>query len=161
MASAPAWQPPAAARCCPAAGDRAAKNFPPDRLPMMAAQPVLARLKKRADFLAAARSVRKVAGSITLEFAPTPQPACQDGALRLGFTASRKVGNAVARNRAKRRMRAAAAQTLPLLGRPGHDYVLVARASVLTCDFAVLTGDLATALGWAHRALDERLAKGA
>jgi len=125
---------------------------------MMAAQPVLARLKKRADFLAAARSVRKVAGSITLEFAPTPQSAEQDGALRLGFTASRKIGNAVARNRAKRRMRAAAAETLPLLGRAGHDYVLVARASVLTCDFAHLKRDLAAALGLAHRAWDERQA---
>lgn len=112
------------------------------------------RLQKRADFLAAARGIRKVAGALTLELAPTPEPSRKPDSLRVGFTASRKVGNAVARNRAKRRMRAAAAAQLPLLGRPGHDYVLVARALVLTRDFAALKSDLAEAIGSAHRKLD-------
>jgi RNase P protein component len=49
-------------------------------------------------------------------------------AVRVGFTASRKVGNAVVRNRAKRRLRAAAAEILSRDGRPGTDYVLIARS---------------------------------
>ena len=111
------------------------------------------RLKKRADFLAAQRGIRKVAGAMTLELAPSPQSGNCDG-FRVGFTASRKIGNAVARNRAKRRLRAAAAARLPLLARPGHDYVLVARASVLTRDFALLLDDLAEAVKAAHLKLD-------
>lgn len=67
-------------------------------------------------------------------------------ALRVGFTASRKVGGAVVRNRAKRRLRAAAARILPGVGRLGTDYVLIARAATAARPFAALLGDLETAL---------------
>jgi ribonuclease P protein component len=77
------------------------------------------------------------------------------GAARIGFTASRKVGGAVQRNRAKRRLRAAAAATLPLLGRQGHDYVLVARTATLSRRFAELIRDLSKALAAAHAAMDQ------
>jgi ribonuclease P protein component len=113
-------------------------------------------IKSRADFLAAARHVRKVAGSITLELTETPPLKRKEGEARIGITASRKIGNAVARNRAKRRLRAAARQTLPLLGRDGHDYVLVARAGILTREFKALLGDITAAMAAAHGKLDFR-----
>jgi ribonuclease P protein component len=108
-------------------------------------------LRKRADFLRAARGVRRVEGAITLETCASPESADQ---VRVGFTASKKVGNAVTRNRAKRRLRAAASQLLPLLGRQGHDYVLVARASTTQRPFEALLTDITTALTSAHRKLD-------
>jgi ribonuclease P protein component len=116
------------------------------------------RLRKRADFLAAARHLRRVAGAITLEMAPTPEKARAPESLRLGFTASKKIGNAVARNRAKRRLRAAAYALLPLSGRDGHDYVLVARQGILVRDFAALKDDIAEAARAAHLKLDAQAA---
>ena len=81
------------------------------------------------------------AGSSQAELAPqTERP------MRIGFTASRKVGNAVARNRAKRRLRAAADQIVSVHGAPGHDIVLIARQSTITRDFAALLQDLTTGL---------------
>lgn len=114
-------------------------------------------LKKRADFLRAAKGVRKVESAITLETCKTPDDAA---GLRVGFTASRKVGNAVVRNRAKRRLRAAASQLLPLLGRQGHDYVLVARASTGTRAWDALLADVTTALKAAHQKLDRAAGDG-
>ena len=127
----------------------AARNSRPDAL-------ILAHLTRRADFLAAARDIRKVAGVLTLELTKTPDHARQPGQARVGFTASRKIGNAVARNRAKRRLRAVVRETLPLSGRAGHDYVLVARAGILTRDFQALSGDFIAALTAAHAKLDAR-----
>ena len=112
------------------------------------------RLKIRADFLRAAKGIRRVEGAITLETCPTPEPL--PGTVRVGFTASKKVGNAVIRNRAKRRLRAAASQLLPLLGRDGHDYVLVARGTTVARPFPALLSDITTALKAAHRKLDAK-----
>ena len=112
------------------------------------------RLQKRADFLRAARGIRRVEGAVTLETCPTPPDETVAGALRIGFTASKKIGNAGVRNRAKRRLRAAASQLLPRLGRPGHDYVLVARGSAVARPFPALLSDITTALKTAHRKLD-------
>ena len=108
--------------------------------------PSLDRLRIRADFLRAARGIRRSNGSLTLETCPTPEPALKPDAMRVGFTASKKVGNAVARNRAKRRLRAAAAALLPLYGVAGHDYVLVARTATLARPFPALLEDLKAAL---------------
>lgn len=117
------------------------------------------RLKKRAEFLRAAKGVRRVQGAVTLEICK-PADTTDAAPWRVGFTASRKVGNAVARNRAKRRLRAAASQLLPLLGRKGHDYVLVARASTGTRAFDALLADVTVALQAAHRGLDRTTGEG-
>ena len=113
-------------------------------------------LKKRADFLRAARGVRHVTGAVTLESCATPSEDAADGQVRIGFTASKKIGNAVARNRAKRRLRAAAHELLPLLGRERHDYVLVARGTTVARPFPALLTDITTALKAAHRKLDAK-----
>jgi len=108
------------------------------------------RLKKRADFLRAQRGVRRSAAGLTLEICPTPVLLAEAGHFRLGFTASRKVGGAAERNRAKRRLRAIAAQILPLQAQERTDYVLVARVATLTRSFPDLLKDLAQTLAAAH-----------
>jgi ribonuclease P protein component len=71
-----------------------------------------------------------------------------DGAalIRAGFTATRRIGGAVARNRAKRRLREAARLTLPLHGRPGCDYVFIARAGTVSRPWGRLLDDMKSAL---------------
>jgi ribonuclease P protein component len=112
----------------------------------------LARLKTRADFLRVAAGRRRaVRPGFILQAAPRPIEADRDQAVRVGFTASRKVGNAVIRNRAKRRLRAVAAAILPRQGRPGTDYVIVARAATGERAYAALVADLETALRQVER----------
>ena len=107
----------------------------------------LATLKIRADFLRVAAARRSAAApGLVVQSAPRPKTADGAAAIRVGFTASRKVGNAVARNRAKRRLRAAAAAVLPRQGRPGTDYVLIARSGTAGRDYAALLADLETAV---------------
>jgi ribonuclease P protein component len=111
-----------------------------------------ARLPKRADFVRLTASRRKVATpAFLLQAAPAPggKPL---PLLRVGFTASRKVGNAVERNRARRRLRALAAAILPHGARPDWDYVLVARSESLRRDFAVMGEELRAALRRLHPA---------
>ena len=88
---------------------------------------------------------------LTLELCRAPEP--NEQAIRVGFTASRKIGGAVERNRAKRRLRAAAGTVLPLYGQAGNDYVLVARRETLTRPFGDLVSDLKSALAAAHARL--------
>lgn len=103
----------------------------------------IARLKRRAEFLAVAAGRRRyVAPGLILQAALCPGAAKP----RVGFTASKKVGMAVARNRARRRLRAAAERVIGGHGAPGHDYVLIAREATVTRPFAALLGDLETAL---------------
>jgi len=100
------------------------------------------RLKRRADFLRIAGGSRRVAPGFILQAAGGENPDM----IRVGFTVSRKVGNAVARNRAKRRLRALVDNVMAEAGRPGMDYVLIGRGETLVRDFAVMERELRTAL---------------
>jgi ribonuclease P protein component len=115
----------------------------------MAGPAPLETLPRRADFLAAARGRRVGAPSLSLQ-ARLRDPA-DTGAPRVGFTCSKKVGNAVARNRARRRLREVARQVLPDLGRDGWDYVLIGRRdATIATPFDALGRDLVRALARLH-----------
>ena len=112
---------------------------------------VVERLKRRSDFRAAADGVRASGRAFVLQ---TRQHAGDD-AIRVGFTVSRQVGNAVERNRVRRRLReivrlSGAAGTEPL--RPGHDYVLIGRRAALAVPFGEMMQDLDKALVRVHAA---------
>jgi ribonuclease P protein component len=131
----------------------------------------LGRLTKRSEFLRVAAGGRKwVTPGLILQALrrpaeaprkadgpgpgrPREDEACQEkrdvpaaDSIRVGFTASRKVGSAVARNRARRRLRAAVAEVLPGEGDPGTDYVVIARRGTLARPYAALLEDLRSAL---------------
>lgn len=105
------------------------------------------RLTRRPEFLRVAERGRRAAfpGMVVQALR---RPAEDGGAtvIRLGLTASRKVGGAVERNRARRRLRALAREFLPCHGAPGHDYVLVARRETATRSWPLLVEDFHAAL---------------
>lgn len=105
------------------------------------------RLLNRADFLRAARGVKAAQPGLVLQVRRrTPEETGTDTRPRVGFTASRKVGNAVVRNRARRRLRAAVVDVLCGRAEPGHDYVLIARAGTADRPYDALLSDLSRAL---------------
>lgn len=101
------------------------------------------RLRKRPDFLLAAKAPALSRGAVFIQMR---QRADDDPTVRVGFTATKKIGGAVERNRAKRRLREAARLVLPLHARPSHDYVFIARGGTGTREWARLLDDVKTAL---------------
>jgi ribonuclease P protein component len=121
-----------------------ARRFPLARLDEVTAMRI-ATLKKRRDFLRVRGAGRRwAAPGLVLQVAPAAD--AETGLVRVGYTATRRIGNAVARNRAKRRLRAAVAHVMPASAQWGCDYVVIARAATLTRPFDALTGDLCAAL---------------
>ncbi|BBK44731.1 hypothetical protein STVA_47510 [Allostella vacuolata] len=108
--------------------------------------PAVGRLTQRSEFLRVAAARRKWAAPGLVLQACERIDAPTEGPPRVGFTATRKVGGAVVRNRARRRLRAVAAAILPARGLPGWDYVLIARDGTVDRPFPALLGDLETAL---------------
>ncbi|SHM18778.1 ribonuclease P protein component [Roseovarius litoreus] len=126
----------------PEAPDSDAGNQPP------AVSVCLQTLVERADFLRAARAQWKAMPSMVVQARDRKDG---EATVRVGFTCSKKVGNAVARNRAKRRLREVARAVLPDAARPGWDYVLIGRANVTAAlPFETLKSDLRTALTHLH-----------
>jgi ribonuclease P protein component len=106
-------------------------------------------LTKRADFVRASHALRQGTPGIHLQARERAQG--EAAGVRVGFTCSKKVGNAVARNRAKRRLREVARLVLPEQGRDGWDYVLVGRHDVTaSLPFDALVADLRRALRKVH-----------
>ena len=107
----------------------------------------LPRLTRRADFVRLTRRGRHTATpGFVLQCAARPAADRTDLRPRIGYTASRKVGGAVARNRVRRRLRALAEAVLPARANANLDYVLVARRGTATRRFAELAADLERAL---------------
>lgn len=121
----------------------------------------LATLKRRQDFIAAARdrtSRKWVTPTLIVQCFPTPgladlrapEACAPPEVVQVGFTATKRLGNAVIRNRVRRRMKEAARHLLPRLARPGFAYVLIGRADTAQCPFQCLLDDLETALVKLH-----------
>ncbi|NDC59137.1 MAG: ribonuclease P protein component [Alphaproteobacteria bacterium] len=99
-------------------------------------------LRARSEFLFVQKGRRVGRETVTVE----ARRRAPDGPVGIGFTASKKVGGAVVRNRAKRRLRAAARALLPELAARGVDYVLVARPATALAPWAALLDDVRAAL---------------
>ena len=109
----------------------------------------LGSLKKRAEFLYVRDGRYKAQGGVVVQMRATPttdDQASSEPMIRVGFTATKRIGNAVVRNRAKRRLRALARTVLPQYGLPGYDYVFIARNNTHTRAYDTLLDDCSKAL---------------
>lgn len=108
-------------------------------------------MRKRADFLAANRGVRVARAGFVLLAHPNGGAGC-----RYGITVTKRIGNAVVRNRMKRRFRALLRASLPESGLPDHDHVLIGREGGIERDFALLGKELSAALARAGAGKGDR-----
>ena len=109
------------------------------------------RLKRRADFLAAARGIKASASAFVLQ----AHHRRDAGPARFGFTVAKKVGNAVERNRVRRRLREMV-RASAVAARRGHDYVVIGRRAALALSFPQLLGEFERALRQVHERIARR-----
>ena len=107
-------------------------------------------LKKRSDFLRLRSGKRHTTKSLILQSAKIG-PDKTDISVHVGYTVTKKVGNAVVRNRIRRRLREAVKQVFPLKSTPNHDYVIIGKHGALTQNFTSILKDLEQALDHVHR----------
>lgn len=112
--------------------------------------PALRRLRARSEFLFVRQGAKAVRPTVIIE----ARRRAPEGPCGVGFTASKKIGGAVVRNRARRRLKEAARRSVPRLGAPGADYVFVARAATPEAPWAALLDDIESALISVAAALD-------
>ena len=110
----------------------------------------VATLKRRPEFLRIRKGARFAASGFVLEAKRRDDESVPADGARFGFTVSKKVGNAVERNRIKRRLKAAVRDLVREHSRSDFDYVLIARRAALDAGFAALVSDLIKALGRVH-----------
>lgn len=127
------------------------------QMPASATAPIpsmskLVSIRKRADFLAAARAAYSAQRGLVLQARARGDAQGH----RVGFTVTKKVGNAVVRNRVKRRLREAARIELADTARPGFDYVVIGRKATIDRNFERLRDDLAKALRKVHMETNRR-----
>ncbi len=103
----------------------------------------LGRLRKRAEFLYVRDGQYAAKPLVVIQ---SRKRQASDEQIKCGFTATKKIGNAVARNRAKRRLRDCARAHLPTLGAPGYDYVFIARKGTGNAEWQNLNKDVEKAL---------------
>ncbi len=128
------------------------------------------RLKKRTDFLRTAKGRKAVRRTLVLQArkqSQTREPGvaakgsksgekCDDRPhVRVGFTVTRRIGNAVRRNRVKRRLRAALHRQAQGTMQPGYDYVIIGRATTFNAPFQSLVDDLTSAIRFVHNVRNE------
>jgi len=114
------------------------------------------RLRQRTDFLAAASGSKSAAAAFVLQ----ARKRGDSGPARFGFTVSKKVGNAVERNRVRRRLREIVRLSGSSRIRSGHDYVLVGRRAALKVPFARIAEDFEGALRRVHAGRNDETAVG-
>ena len=120
---------------------------------MKSDRPALHTLRNRREFLAVAKGNKQVRQGLVLQaISRKPDTRINATAIRFGLTATKKIGNAVIRNRTRRRLRALAHEILSAHGQPGYDYVLIGRAATKHRTWEGLRTDLRSALKKVHKA---------
>jgi ribonuclease P protein component len=129
------WQPKPVAGLLPAAVKKAVRVFPPDFTELTV---YMQRIKNRKDFLSAARAVTIRTRGVVMQ----ARNRGDDRPARIGFTVTKRIGNAVVRNRTRRRLKEAVRLALPQKVKPGCDYVFIGRAMTAGRPFERLQSDL-------------------
>ena len=116
-------------------------------------RPALHTLRVRREFLAVAKGDMQVRRGLVLQARSRKRDTrINAAAIRFGLTATKKIGNAVIRNRTRRRLRALAHEILSAHGQSGYDYVLIGRAATKHRTWEGLRTDLRSALKKVHKA---------